>query len=217
MNRKAIFEAIRAARPDRGLSQMEVAQADDLLDRLQVPRDPVAADPRCGSVIGLAIDHLEREEGRRAKAYRDHLGYWTIGVGRLIDPRKGGSIRPDEESVLIRNDPTRKPGAWRDWTLTESESDLLLANDIRRVIEALESDPRLKPAWSRCVAAGEPRRCVALVSMAFQMGRDGLAGFKNTLAMIAAGRFDDAADNALLSKWAKQTPARAARVTDLLR
>lgn len=24
-------------------------------------------------------------------AYQDHLGYWTIGVGRLIDKRKGAA------------------------------------------------------------------------------------------------------------------------------
>ena len=39
-------------------------------------------------------DLLERHEGRVAHAYQDSLGYWTIGVGHLIDKRKGGSL-PD--------------------------------------------------------------------------------------------------------------------------
>lgn len=49
-----------------------------------------------------------------------------------------------------------------------------------------------------------------LVEMAYQMGINGLLGFKNTLAMIEAGEYERAADNMLKSKWAKQTPKRAA-------
>lgn len=37
-------------------------------------------------------------------AYQDSLGYWTIGVGRLIDPRKGGSISETEALLLLHND-----------------------------------------------------------------------------------------------------------------
>lgn len=33
---------------------------------------------------------LTSDEGRVPHAYQDHLGYWTIGVGHLIDRRKGG-------------------------------------------------------------------------------------------------------------------------------
>jgi lysozyme len=38
---------------------------------------------------------LSQHEGRVAHAYQDSLGYWTIGVGHLIDKRKGGKL-PDE-------------------------------------------------------------------------------------------------------------------------
>lgn len=34
------------------------------------------------------------DEGRVAHAYPDSLGYWSIGVGHLIDERKGGKL-PD--------------------------------------------------------------------------------------------------------------------------
>lgn len=48
---------------------------------------------------------LRRDEGWRPLAYQDHLGYWTIGVGRLIDSRKpGAGLRPDEIDYLLRND-----------------------------------------------------------------------------------------------------------------
>ena len=47
---------------------------------------------------------LLREEGAESCAYQDSLGYWTIGVGRLIDSRKGGGLSPDEIDMLLEND-----------------------------------------------------------------------------------------------------------------
>jgi lysozyme len=47
---------------------------------------------------------LEADEGVIPHAYQDHLGYWTIGVGRLIDKRKGGGLRSEEISFLLHND-----------------------------------------------------------------------------------------------------------------
>jgi lysozyme len=35
---------------------------------------------------------LERDEARVPHAYQDSLGFWTIGVGHLIDERKGGKL-----------------------------------------------------------------------------------------------------------------------------
>ena len=49
-------------------------------------------------------EQLRRDEGVKPSAYQDHLGYWTIGVGRLIDERKGGGLRPDEIDYLLAND-----------------------------------------------------------------------------------------------------------------
>jgi lysozyme len=53
------------------------------------------------------LDMLVREEGKVPYAYQDHLGYWTIGVGRLIDKRKGGRLSEDEIMYLLNNDVTR--------------------------------------------------------------------------------------------------------------
>lgn len=48
---------------------------------------------------------LKGDEAVRPQAYQDHLGYWTIGVGRLIDARKLGSgLRPEEITFLLNND-----------------------------------------------------------------------------------------------------------------
>lgn len=51
------------------------------------------------------IRQLRGDEGERACVYQDHLGFWTIGVGRLVDSRKpGAGLRPDEISYLLNND-----------------------------------------------------------------------------------------------------------------
>ena len=131
------------------------------------------------------IRSLRGEEGEVLTEYKDHLGYSTIGVGRLIDKRKGGGI-------------------------TKEESAYLLNNDIDKIIEQL--DKRI--SWWKTL--GEARRGV-LVNMAFQMGVDGLLCFKNTLAMIQSGRYSDAAKGMLSSLWAKQTPARAKRMSEQMR
>ena len=53
------------------------------------------------------IQQLRREEGAVPHAYQDHLGFWTIGVGRLIDARKGGGLSPEEVDYLLANDVAR--------------------------------------------------------------------------------------------------------------
>lgn len=51
---------------------------------------------------------LIADENEVLHAYPDSLGYLTIGVGRLIDPRKGGGITQDESRYMLRNDIARR-------------------------------------------------------------------------------------------------------------
>ena len=50
------------------------------------------------------IRQLRDEEGEVLHVYKDHLGYDTIGVGRLLDRRKGGGITREESEYLLSND-----------------------------------------------------------------------------------------------------------------
>lgn len=51
------------------------------------------------------IRQLRGDEGEEPCVYNDHLGYATIGVGRLVDKRKpGAGLRPDEIAYLLNND-----------------------------------------------------------------------------------------------------------------
>lgn len=51
------------------------------------------------------------EEGVIPHAYPDSHGYLTIGVGRLIDKRKGGGLSRDEIQYLLNNDMREKEKA----------------------------------------------------------------------------------------------------------
>lgn len=53
-------------------------------------------------------EQLRLDEGEKLSAYQDHLGFWTIGIGRLIDARKGGALTKEESSYLLNNDIRRK-------------------------------------------------------------------------------------------------------------
>jgi len=57
--------------------------------------------------IATLTKQLRSDEGEVLSAYQDHLGYWTIGVGRLIDKRRGGCISKEESTYLLTNDINR--------------------------------------------------------------------------------------------------------------
>jgi lysozyme len=70
-------------------------------------------------MITNIIEQLRRDEGEVLHAYQDKYGYWTIGVGRLIDGGKGGSISKAESALLLTNDITSREKAITDalpWT-----------------------------------------------------------------------------------------------------
>ncbi len=51
---------------------------------------------------------LERDEDRVPWAYTDIMGYWTIGVGHLIDRRKGGGLPDQIVDALLDYDIAQK-------------------------------------------------------------------------------------------------------------
>ncbi len=56
-----------------------------------------------------------------------------------------------------------------------------------------------------------------LLNMCFNLGLKGLLEFKNTLAFVAAGDWERAANGMLASKWAKQVGMRAIELSELMR
>jgi lysozyme len=101
---------------------------------------------------------------------------------------------------------SRKPGAG----LRPDEIDYLLSNDIQDRIDALT---RALP-WFQNL---DDARKAVLIGMAFQLGTAGVLAFKNMLAAIQVGKYEDAAVEMLDSTWAKQTPARANRLAQQMK
>jgi lysozyme len=66
--------------------------------------------------IERIVDRLVADEGEVLHAYPDHLGYLTIGVGRLIDPKKGGCISREESRFLLANDIRKWTAIAGQWT-----------------------------------------------------------------------------------------------------
>lgn len=136
-------------------------------------------------IDALKIDEGEVKVNGKHVVYKDHLGYDTLGYGRLVDRRKGGG-------------------------LSDKEANYLLNNDVNERIESMQSR---FPHFSRL---NEPRQA-ALINMSFQLGVAGVLGFKKMVAAIGEGKFNKAADEALDSLWAKQTPNRAKRISNQIR
>lgn len=129
---------------------------------------------------------LRLDEGEKPHVYVDTLGYYTIGVGRLVDRRKAGAgLRSDEIEYLLNN-------------------------DIDDRINALHT----RLSWFQNL---DDARKGVLLNMAFQLGVDGLLGFKRTLDLVRDGKYENAAAAMLESRWAEQTPARAKRMADQMR
>jgi len=57
--------------------------------------------------INNVVQQLKKDEGFRGHVYQDHLGWWTIGYGRLVDQRRGGSVSVEEAEILLNNDVRR--------------------------------------------------------------------------------------------------------------
>jgi lysozyme len=155
-----------------------------------IPKEaPVATtDP-----VAALTDLLIVEEGLRLTVYDD-------ATGKAIGP---GTQVVGHPTIGIGRALNRKG-------ITASEARYLLAND---VVEVREQVAKALP-WSTRLT---PVRRMVLEAMAFQMGIAGLMAFKNTLAMVERGDYAGAASGMLNSLWAKQTPARAKRMADLMR
>lgn len=63
----------------------------------------------------------------------------------------------------------------------------------------------------------DPIRQTAIIDMVFNMGLEKVREFKNTLGYLNRGDFDGAADQMLLSDWAKQVGNRAIELANIIR
>jgi lysozyme len=136
------------------------------------------------------IPDLKADEGFRAQAYPDPLSGndpWTIGYG---------STGPNVVPGLV-------------WT--EERAGLELSSRVASLTAQLAMS---LDAWWDTI--GDLRQDV-LVNMAYNLGLHGLLAFHDTLAFIGQHDYADAASAMLQSKWAKQVPNRAHRLSEQMR
>ena len=144
-------------------------------------------------MINDSYSQLKRDEGEVLYVYDDATGKPIV---------KGSTVKGYPTvgiGILLDKD---KGGGLR-----PEESEFVFRNRLK----LLDADLSDRLPW---ITKLDPARKGVLINMAFQMGVAGLLGFKNTLALIQAGKYQDAAKAMLQSKWATQTPARAQRLSN---
>lgn len=137
----------------------------------------------------LLIAELRVDEAVKYIPYTDTVGVQTVGVGHNL------KVSP-------------LPVGWK-YPLNDSQVNTLLATDLKGVFASLDS----RLPWWRTLSYVRQR---VLANMRFNMGIDGLLMFKNTLSFVRVGRYQDAANGMLCSKWAVQVGDRAKRLADMM-
>ena len=129
------------------------------------------------------LEMLKRHEGVRSKVYLCSAGYETIGVGRNISESGIG--------------------------LSDEEVDMLLENDIVRVIKELASEY----SWFNDLDAV---RAEAVINAFFCLGATRFRGFQKMIQAFETADYKEASVQLLDSRFAKQTGRRAIELADMI-
>lgn len=138
---------------------------------------------------------IEQHEGRRKKPYKCTGGKNTIGVGWNFDDN------PLPEHIA---DYLKEHGE-----ITDEMIGYLFEVSVGRAEDDCHA---LFPDFDNFTI----NRKMALTDFVFQLGRKTASDFVHSIAMINTGRWEEAAENMMKSRWAKQTPTRAEEVTALI-
>ncbi len=147
---------------------------------------------------------LDRDEGYEDHPYFDSLNILTIGRGHALGH---ASVTAETRIAMERDGVMDKP-----WPKAVLEQLFAIDCDIHET--ELE---RLAKKMGADLAPLTDRRTRALINMTFNMGARRLGGFLRMWAAIKIGNWNEAADQALDSRWAKQVGPRAPRIAAMLR
>jgi len=128
--------------------------------------------------------------------------------------------------LMLEYDEGRRPRMYKDtvgkwtigvgWNLSDNGLpphiiDALLEHGIQTAAVDLDA---VVPSWR----TADPIRRAALLNWAFQLGRARMLSFQRTIPLLQQQRWEDAARNLRMSKWARtDSPARAARIIGQIR
>jgi len=135
---------------------------------------------------------IEIDEGVKYEIYLDHLGLPTCGIGHLI-------VEGDEEY-----------GQEVGTEVSEERVAELFESDVQVTLDECE---RLYSGFSELPEEVQH----ILANMMFNMGRPRLSGFKKFNAAVAAGEWEEAAEEMIDSRWYRQVTNRADRLVTRMR
>jgi lysozyme len=137
--------------------------------------------------VNKLIEQIKFEEGLRLKAYICPAGVKTIGYGHNLEkaPYFDHNKIPDE--------------------ITQDQAEAILFYDLG------EKLAEMRRKWNR-FDEFDPARRDAFLNMAYQLGVNGFLAFERLRSAAMSRDWETAHKQALNSRWAKQTPARAKRV-----
>jgi len=126
---------------------------------------------------------LKLHEGLRLKPYQCTANRWTIGYGHNLEAH--GKAKP--ESITME-----EAEQWLDEDIATAESQCM--------------------ARMPYFAALDDVRKAVLIDMCFNLGINGLLGFKKTLGAVADKMYTRAAVEMMDSRWAQQVKGRAIKL-----
>ena len=139
--------------------------------------------------IEILKQELTEDEGCKYEIYLDHLGYKTFGIGHLC------KATDPENDLEVGSE------------VSKERVDECFLNDIDKVIEdctILYDDFYTLPDEAQLIVA----------NMMFNLGRPRLTNFIRMRKAVNEGNFAEAKIQMLDSKWAKQVPNRAERLSE---
>ena len=156
--------------------------------------------------------HFRHDEGEKERSYKDSEGYWTVGVGHLLDAEQS-----DRELKAMGLEDELDD--WEGFKITPEQIEELLDIDIDDTLTMLKlsfDESELEKLDST--------RFISLFSMAYQLGS--VIKFPAMVKAVKTEDWDRAADEMLWScglkqqrrsAWYKQTPNRCQKMADGMR
>ena len=175
---------------NRGVELGRTASAEKGLGGVSIPAPKPSSSAKSSSPSKTSgeFENIKQmviaNEGWKTKPYKDTRGYWTVGVGHLINPKS----------------PKTLPKEW-DRELTNEEVRQLFETDF----DAHLKQAQKTPGWDKANEAGK----AGLVDLTYNMGGWWYTKFVKAAALLKEGNFKDAALELKNSDWYKQVGGRA--------
>jgi len=150
------------------------------------------------------VERIKKHEGFRTEPYIDVL------VAK--QPELYGISRNEMNTIQKHLGKLKLTFGYGFTNLTEDEASVLLEYRIHMIRTRLYNDQKFKFLYKYFIDVTE-----VLIEMVFQIGYAGLLKFVNFIGALENGDLNRAADEMLSSRWAKQTPARAQELSDIIR